>query len=151
MKLFGLFFGPVAFAQIEVLEDNNFNTARWGKQMSGPMCFKCEGNSWKECREQAWEREGGPVSCREDKVCSMVERRRGGKIYRVESRCKQVDVCLMERWHNLRPCPQMPSATECNRMERDRLLTLFLLIFIFFLFRKRCGNNFCLSKLLRSS
>ena len=91
----------------------------YGVELTGATCYKCEGNSYLDCIKQANQREGGPISCRSDKLCSVTERRRGGKIERVEMRCKQEDVCKMELEHNLRPCPQMTWVTECHQMEKD--------------------------------
>merc|ERR1712127_327822 len=122
MKLFGFTLAAVALAQ----SNDTFvpvaaaAAARsYGVELTGATCYKCEGDSYEACIRQANEREGGAVSCRSDKMCSITERRRGGKVERVEMRCKQDDVCRMEVQHNLRPCPQMTWVTECHQMEQD--------------------------------
>ncbi|CBY38089.1 unnamed protein product [Oikopleura dioica] len=121
MKLFGFTLAAVALAQNDTFVPAAAAEAArsFGVELTGSTCFKCEGNSYQECMDQADEREGGPVSCRSDKMCSITERRRGGEIERVEMRCKQNDVCRMEVQHNLRPCPQMTWVTECHQMEKD--------------------------------
>merc|ERR1712210_27353 len=107
MKLFGFTLAAAAAAR------------SYGVELDGATCYKCEGDSYEKCIEQANEREGGAVTCRSDKMCSIVERRRGGEIERVEMRCKQDDVCRKEVQYNLRVCPQMTTVTECHQMERD--------------------------------
>ena len=84
MKFFGVALAAAALAQN--------NTARAGVAMTGPSCFHCNGESWEACLTQAYQK-GGQVTCREDKMCSMFERRRGGKIEQVEMRCKQKSIC----------------------------------------------------------
>ena len=118
MKLFGLTFATAAFAQyggngtfVPAAEA----AARLAYEQPSATCYKCEGSSYVDCIAQANAREGGPISCRSDKMCSITERRRGGDVYRVEMRCKQDDVCRQEVQHNLRPCPQMSWVTECHQ------------------------------------
>merc|ERR1712127_790743 len=92
MKLFGFTLAAVALAQ----SNDTFvpvaaaAAARsYGVELTGATCYKCEGDSYEACIAQANEREGGAVSCRSDKMCSITERRRGGEIERVEMRCKK--------------------------------------------------------------
>ena len=136
MKLFGFTLAAVALAQ----SNDTFvpvaaaAAARsYGVELDGATCYKCEGDSYEKCIEQANEREGGAVTCRSDKMCSIVERRRGGEIERVEMLCKQDDVCRKEVQYNLRVCPQMTTVTECHQMERDGKF-IYLLLFYLILF-----------------
>ena len=120
MKLFGFTIATIAQAQ----SINNYVPAadaasRYGVEINAATCYKCEGNNYVDCIAQANLREGGPISCPANKMCSITERRRGGEVERVEMRCKNEDVCLQEVQHNLRPCPQMTWVTECHTMERD--------------------------------
>merc|ERR1712010_293432 len=122
MRLFGFTLAAVALAQ----SNDTFvpvaaaAAARsYGVELDGATCYKCEGDSYEKCIGQANEREGGAVTCRSDKMCSIVERRRGGELERVEMRCKQDDVCRMEVQYNKRVCPQMTTVTECHQMEKD--------------------------------
>ena len=124
MKLFGFTLAAVALAQsndtfVPVADAAAAAARSYGVELTGATCYKCEGDSYEACIRQANDREGGAVSCRSDKMCSITERRRGGEIERVEMRCKQDEVCRMEVQHNLRPCPQMTWVTECHQMEKD--------------------------------
>ncbi|CAG5091125.1 Oidioi.mRNA.OKI2018_I69.PAR.g12867.t1.cds [Oikopleura dioica] len=80
-------------------------------------CWKCEGENYGLCMQQHNINYGFMgLTCPYGKVCSIVERRRGGKIEWVSMGCKDEDVCKEEQQHNIRPCPQMPTATECHQM-----------------------------------
>ncbi|CAG5091129.1 Oidioi.mRNA.OKI2018_I69.PAR.g12869.t1.cds [Oikopleura dioica] len=95
-------------------------TPFWPVRTLPPMdhCWKCEGENFGLCFMQHYKRYGyQPLMCPMGKVCSMTERRRGGKVEWVSMQCKDLEVCEEEQYHNVRPCPQMPSATECNQMK----------------------------------
>ena len=99
-------------------------TPYWPVRTPPPMdhCWKCEAKNFALCFLQHYKRylTHQPLMCPMGKVCSMTERRRGGKVEWVSMQCKDLNVCQEEQYHNIRPCPQMPSATECNQMEYGR-------------------------------
>merc|ERR1712037_928032 len=55
-----------------------------------PKCNSCIGSSYSDCLANVWEE-----FCRDDKVCQVQERRRGGRVYSVESGCKEVMTCVI--------------------------------------------------------
>ena len=97
-------------------------------------CWKCEAKNYDLCLQQHFIQYGyNALTCPYGKVCSMVERRRGGEVEWVQVGCKDEDVCKEEQRHNLRPCPQMPTATECHQMRFGRKYNrpLFIRIYDF--------------------
>ena len=135
MKLFGI---TLALASAQGTEEgrhyfpepiptddyNATKTPYWPTRAPPPMdhCFKCEAKNFALCFLQHYQRylTHKPLMCPMGKVCSMTERRRGGKVEWVSMQCKDYEVCEEEKIHNIRPCPQMPSATECNQMQYGR-------------------------------
>ena len=78
-----------------------------------PKCNSCTGSSYADCLANVWEE-----FCRDDKVCQVQERRRGGIVYSVESGCKQVMTCVNNRLNNKKESGQ-DRLTECTQKIKD--------------------------------
>jgi len=80
-----------------------------------PKCNSCIGSSYSDCLANVWEE-----FCRDDKVCQVQERRRGGRVYSVESGCKEVMTCVNNRENNKKEHRVGPdSLTECTQETHD--------------------------------
>ena len=133
MKLFGVTILALASAQ-EINNDNSEDSARqynpdtteatlFPRRTLPPpaTCWKCDGKNFGLCLQQHYIRYGyNALTCPLGQICSMVERRREGKIEWVSMQCKDEDVCKHEQEANLRPWAQLPTATNCHQMKVGR-------------------------------
>ncbi|CBY19493.1 unnamed protein product [Oikopleura dioica] len=78
-----------------------------------PKCNSCVGSSYADCLANVWEE-----FCRDDKVCQVQERRRGGRVYSVESGCKEVMTCVNNRENNKKEHGS-DALTECTQETQD--------------------------------